>query len=238
MHKEYVKDFFEDATAPYFSFLFENVISKINGGDVCDLGAHAVGHFWAMGYIERVDSFSCYDYSQDALNIFQDTMNNLTGKALEKSFSKTIDNLQSIGLVKGDADTLACEIAQKIKHVKRFDFLKDVSEQKYDIVLAMESLPVVNTYEELVCALKTTRNMLKDSGTLLSISGQHVSGTKSVEKFQAHKIDGSLNPDINMFKKAMMQCGFNIVETASIPIDFPDYISSDYCIAQAASRSS
>lgn len=235
MHQDYIKSFFEDDIAAYFNIMFDRVIRHINGGDICDLGAHGVGHFWAMGYIERVNSYACYDLSAEALNIFSGVMAELDGAALENQFGDTLPYLRDIGLVSSDAEALSEQLKAKLRKVQQFDFLKDHGNHEYDLVLAMESLPVVDSYDDLLRAVSSVKSLLKPGGLALNISGQHVDGGESVKALQAHKLDGRLNPSLDVFIRAFEECGFTIIESASMPIDFPDYLTADYCIAQAAS---
>ncbi len=233
MHKEYAQNVYREEEMPdYFSDVIENVIKRIDRPTVCDLGAHAIGHYWAMGYIERVESYSCYDLSAEAISIFRDLMDNWQPGDLMKKHPIYMKYLYENGVIHETPENIEKQLVEKLDVVKVFDFLKDKPDKKYDIVLANESLPVVDTYEEFVTAMQTSYDFLKDGGLLLTVSGPFNEETEDVKRMQSYKIEGSLSPTSEVFSKAMKEVGFKNIETKTFKVNnFDNYQRLDICSA-------
>lgn len=232
-HKDYANNVYrEDDMPEYFGDVIDLVIRKIDHGDVCDLGSHAIGHYWAMGYIERVNSYSCYDYSAEAIKIFKEKMAGWQDGDLMKYHPVYMNYLYENNVVQQPPDVIERQIREKLGIVRQFDFLKDKPDAQYDIVMANESLPVVDSYDEFVTAMKTAYDFLKNDGLLLTVSGQYERETTYIRDMQDQKIEGRLNPGAADFKQAMEQVGFQDIETHTIPVSFPDYIAVDICTAR------
>lgn len=232
-HKDYADNVYrEDEMPEYFGEVIDLVIRKIDHGDVCDLGSHAIGHYWAMGYIERVNSYSCYDYSAEALDIFRKKMENWQDGDLMKKHPAYMKYLYDNNVISQPPEVIERQIREKLGTVQQFDFLKDTPDAKYDIVMANESLPVVDTYDQFVTALRCAYDFLKDDGLFLSVSGQYERETQYIKDMQDQKIEGRLNPGAADFKRAMTEVGFKNIETTTIPVTYPDYIAVDICTAR------
>lgn len=218
-HLKYAKNLNLESNMPqYFEHVFQHVIKKIDHGDVCDLGSHAIGHFWAMGYVERVNSYSCYDLNSTAINFFTDTIKNWNAGDLEKNFPHHLKYLYQTGIISAPVEEIEQQIVNKLAVAKVFDFLNDKPDRKYDIVMANESLPVVHSYEDFQTAMSTAYNFLKPGGLLLTVSGPFEQETTDVKERQTFRIEGSLSPDETVFKKAMMSVGFQDIQTAQYPV--------------------
>lgn len=223
MHEEYAGI----ANRPlhdYHKDVIDWVIQKIDGGHVCDLGSHALGHYWALGYIERVESYSCYDLSQEALNIFRRTIEELNPGDVAQKYAPMLNYLYEKNTVKAQPEEIGRQLVAKLHNVKQFDFLKDKADDQYDVVLAMESLEVVDRYEDLLASLRTARALLKDGGILLTVCGEYENETADVLEMQKYTIEGKLNPDLDTFMKAEKEAGFEVLESKYVPIDYPDYL--------------
>lgn len=232
-HEDYANNVYREEDMPeYFGEVIDLVIRKIDNGDVCDLGSHAIGHYWAMGYIERVNSYSCYDYSADAIDIFKHKMENWQQGDLMKKHPVYMQYLYDNNVITQPPAEIEKQIREKLGIVRQFDFLKDKPDAKYDIVMANESLPVVDTYDEFLTALQTAYDFLKDDGLLLTVSGQYERETQYIKDMQDEKIEGRLNPGAKDFRRAMEEVGFKDIETTTIPVTFPDYIAVDICSAR------
>lgn len=223
MHKQYA----EIANRPLYNYhkdVIDWVIQKIDGGCVCDLGSHALGHYWALGYIERVESYSCYDLSQEALDIFRKTIDKLNPSDVGQQYAPMLDYLYEKNVVKAQPEEIGRQLVAKLHTVKQFDFLKDQADEQYDFVLAVESLEVVDRYEDLLTSLHTAHSFLKDGGILLTVCGEYENETADVIEMQKYTIEGKLNPDLDTFMKAQREAGFYVLESKYIPIDYPDYL--------------
>lgn len=232
MHDQYAAHIYRPMP-DYFKDVIQHVISKINGGTVCDLGSHAMGSYWAAGYIERVESYSCYDLSEEALNFFRNYIDTLQAGDIEKHHPDLLAHLQSEGLITQPLSEIQNQLVNKLKRVEQFDFLKDKPPETYDIVMANESLPVVDTFEDFVTAIKTARDFLKDGGLLLTVSGPFEELNADVEEMQSYRIEGRLNPSTEVFAKALNIAGFRDIETRTIPVDaYKNYKKLTICSAR------
>lgn len=234
MHEEYAQNVYREEEMPeYFGDVIEHVIKKIDHGHICDLGAHAIGHYWAMGYIERVESYSCYDLSSEAIDIFKKLMENWQPGDLMKKHSVYMNYLYEQGVITAPPEEIERQLVNKLDTVKVFDFLKDTPDKTYDIVLANESLPVVDTYEQFVTAMRTAYNFLKDGGLLLTVSGPFEKVNENIKNMQDYKIEGSLNPTSETFENAMLEVGFKDIQTKTITVhNFDNYKRLDICSAR------
>jgi hypothetical protein len=228
MHQEYAQNVYREEKMPdYFSDVIENVINRIDHGSVCDLGSHAIGHYWAMGYIERVESYSCYDLSIEAIQIFKDLMENWKPGDLMKMHPVYMDYLYKNNVIKQTPEIIEKQLVEKLDVVKVFDFLKDKPDKQYDIVLANESLPVVNTYDDLVKAMQTSFDFLKKGGLFLSVSSPYDQSTEEVERMQKYRIEGKLSATADHFRQAMQDVGFKNIKIQSLPINYDNYSQLD-----------
>lgn len=234
MHAEYAKNVYRETKMPdYFADVIKDVISRIDHGTVCDLGSHAIGHYWAMGYIERVESYSCYDLSSEAIDIFKNLMKNWQPGDLMKKHPVYMNYLYETGVIKAPPEEIERQLVEKLNVVKVFDFLKDAPDKQYDIVLANESLPVVDTYEDFVIAMRTAYGFLKEGGLLLTVSGPFNEETDDVRAMQSFKIEGRLSPTSETFEKAMREVGFKDIQTKTYPVNnFENYTRLDICSAR------
>lgn len=234
MHAEYAQNVYREQNMPdYFADVIEHVIKRIDHGAICDLGSHAIGHYWAMGYIERVESYSCYDLSSEAIQIFKNTIRDWQPGDLQKNYAHYLNYLYKNNVIKASAEDIERQLIEKLDSIKVFDFLKDQPDKHYDIVLSNEALPVVDNYDELVIALRTAYQFLKDGGLLLSVSGPYTAETQDVQKMQSFKIEGRLNPTSEIFEKAMKDIGFRDIKTITFPIkNYENYNRLDICSAR------
>lgn len=232
MHDQYAAHIYRPMP-DYFKDVIQHVIAKINGGTVCDLGSHAMGSYWAAGYIERVESYSCYDLSEEALSFFRNYIDMLQAGDIEKHHPDLLAYLQSKGLITLPLSEIQDQLVSKLKRVEQFDFLKDKPPETYDIVMANESLPVVDTFEDFVTAIQTARDFLKEGGLLLTVSGPFEELNADVEEMQSHRIEGRLNPSTEVFEKALKLADFRDIETMTIPVSaYKNYKKLTVCSAR------
>ncbi len=234
MHQQYANNVYREEEMPdYFGDVIDHAIRRIDHGHVCDLGAHAIGHYWAMGYIERVESYSCYDLSAEALDIFSEKIKCWQPGDLMKKHPVYMAYLYKHNVITQPPEEIERQIVQKLDRVRQFDFLKDTPDRQYDIVLANESLPVVDTYDDFVTALRTAYGLLKPGGLLISVSGPFTEETDDVREMQAYKIEGRLSPTADVFEKAMSACGFREIDTKTFPVkNYENYTRLDICTAR------
>lgn len=225
MHEEYQKFSYSEKEMPaYFLDVLNHVIKRIEGGSVCDLGSHAIGHYWAMGYIERVDSYSCYDLSAKAIQLFKHTINNWKPGDILKHYPVYMGHLYENKIIEQKPEIIEQQIIDKLDVVRVFDFLNDTPDKQYDIVLASESIETVDTYPDLIKAMKTAYAFLHDGGCLLCTSCPYNQETDDIKEMQKHNIEGRLSPSADMMIQAMKEAGFKEIEHISKPIvDFEEY---------------
>jgi hypothetical protein len=232
VHDEYQQFAYSEENMPqYFADVIKYVISRIDHGSVCDLGSHAIGHYWAMGYIERVDSYSCYDLSPEAIKLFENTIKNWQSGDLMKDYPVFMNYLYTNNIVTETPEVIESQLIEKLDIVKVFDFLKDKPDKQYNIVMANESLPVVDSYGELLIAMKTAYDFLKVDGLFLSVSSPYNEKTDDIIEMQKYKIEGSLSPTVEMMQNAMQEVGFKNIDVKSMPIHYENYIQLDICSA-------
>lgn len=191
--------------------IFEHLIRYIKQGDVCDLGSHAVGHYWALGYIEQAETFSCFDANPFAVELQKSTIANLTGDVVEDLYQHTLDYLRDIGLCQASPENLAELIKHKAQDIIVFDFLQSSPQQTYDYVLALQSLEVVSSVEEAQRAIATALGMLRKGGELLCAFIPYKAVTDHIVQLRSARMEGAFNPDIGTWINLLKGEGFDIV---------------------------
>ena len=208
MHVEYA-NYIEEPLVPYRKNIFQKLIQQISGGDVCDLGSHAVGHYWALGYAERVNTFSFYDFSDDALVMQQEAIDMLSPMEIQERYGDTLEFLRISGMVSEDSEITALAIQEKFEGTKQFNFLEDDPSEQFNWVIAFESLEIVKTPDEYIQSFKTARKLLReDTGKLLSVVVPYLNHDKDVECLCNNGLEGLLNPDLDETRSAIDQAGF------------------------------
>ncbi len=233
MHAKYA-NYIETPVTPYRHAIFSKLIRNITGGTVCDLGSHAVGHYWALGYAERADDISFYDIAQEALEIQQRTIDGLSPDELISRYGDTLAFLKDENIASGDPEQMAFAIHDKINTLEKFDFLNDEPHERFDFVLAVESLEIVRTPDEFAKAFQSVRNLLKENtGQLLAVIVPYVSNDNNVQTLCESGLEGTLNPGLKEIQEALKNTDFKhaSVETVKTYMEnYPDayFISASH----------
>ena len=206
-------DYIYNPITPYRQEIFRRLMSEINGGDVLDLGCDHVGHYWALGYVQRVSSYSLYDYNEDSIKKQQMAIENLSGAELEAYFSETIDFLKEENFVSKNTsnNALAESMICKFSDCRNFDYLKPKITETFDSVLAVESLEIVHKREDFLKGLETVKNLLNPGGQLLTVILPWDCEDDAVQDRVQKGREGVWNPDINEILSCLSQSGFSDV---------------------------
>ncbi len=78
--------------------VFTELISKVHGDIVLDLGCGAVGHYWSLGYIDKVGTVDFVDCNKVFIESQSATINQLSPEYLEANFKETILFLKKMAL--------------------------------------------------------------------------------------------------------------------------------------------
>jgi hypothetical protein len=182
---------------------FKDLISKVKGDKVLDLGCGAVGHYWALAYIHQVQYVDMVDCNSEFVDALSEIVNCITPEYLEQNFEDTVEFLKNNQSIPVDQNyyTLAENLVTKINDIKVFDFLKDSLKTKYDIVLAMQSIECVDDENQFLVAINQTANLLELNGIALIQVLRYRSVTDYTQGLIDQKMEGILNPDIIMIQE-------------------------------------
>ena len=229
-------DYIYNPITPYRQEIFRRLVGEINGGDVLDLGCDHVGHYWALGYAERVSSYSLYDYNTESIKKQQTAIENISGTSLAEYFAETIDFLKAENLVSRNTtnDALAELMVTKFSDCQYFDYLKPKITQTFDCVLAVESLESVHNREDFVKGLETVENLLNPGGKLLAVILPWDYNNDDVQDRAQKGREGLFNPDINEILKGLNQSGFSDVEHSYYKTLMDNYTHAWFIKAKAS----
>jgi SAM-dependent methyltransferase len=190
--------------------VFTQLLPKITHGQVLDLGCGKAGLYWSLGYIQRVEQVTFFDYWDENIAFLHAALNVLSGAQLEKDYGAVISFLREQQLLASPCsyEALAEELVTKIVDIQPFDFLTECTQECYDIVLCLQSIECVSTPDELDRALTTIRKLLKPRGVCLGSILRYQQRSAFTDKLIAAKLDGALNPSAELLEDALLKSGF------------------------------
>lgn len=232
VHEEFAS-YIDQPVTPYRKEIFDKLIRRVSGGRVCDLGCHAVGHYWALGYAERVDDIALYDLSEDALKMQQYEIDMLSPDSMEERFGDTLRFLRESNITNSDLESMAFSIQEKIGSIRQFNFLTDEPDETFDWVLALESLGVVNTREEYETAFHTAKKLMKPgNSTLFAIHVPYETESEYVEFLRSGLIEGRFNPSLEVTNQTLESLGFSHHSVEKIVTNEPNYPIAHFITAR------
>ncbi len=210
IHDYGVFDYIYEPPQEFKQAVFTSLLSKITHGHVLDLGCGKAGLYWSLGYIERVEQVAFFDYWDENITFLQTALNELSEAQLEKEYGAVISFLQAQRLLTNQFsyEALAEELVTKIVDIQQFDFLSTSTQERYDVVLCLQSIECVNTQEELDRALTTIRNVLQPGGVCLGSVLRYQQRSAFTNQLIAAKLDGTLNPSAELLEDALLKNGF------------------------------
>jgi SAM-dependent methyltransferase len=201
--------------------VFEKLILHIKGGVVADVGCGSVGWYWALGYIDRIDRLTFIDVNKNFLDLLERVLQKISPEWVCNNIESTVTYIQKIGC---NLENATVAIHTKPINYKVMSISSVRTHNKYDYVLAVESLKVVKTQKEFEHNLQTIFSSLKSGGTLLFSILPYDEGTvDSIMEAQNSKLEGELNPDYSMVKDALKKVKFKIQLLESIKIPEHNY---------------
>ena len=138
-------------------------------GDVFEIGAGESPWYWALGYINQVDSVIFSEYSQKLLDNYAAFVSSLDTRELASEVDTTLAFLKSKKIL--PEDTYLEDIFESILRkstTMRFDFLNPQPlEKTFDTVLGFEAVEVVDTQDQLDQVMSTVYELLGDNGRFI-----------------------------------------------------------------------
>lgn len=228
-------DFIYEPITPFRKLIFENLVSKVEGQKVLDLGCGQVGHYWALGYSGKVKTIDFLDYHQTNIEILSEEITSINPEKLEQNFADTIKFLTDSKIITlQNYQEIAFNLVSQIKQTEAFDFLKDKWTEKYDTILAIESLECVNTKEDFILALNNTARLLEPKGKLLALVLRYNLTDNYTHKLISEKMEGGLNPDQKELEKMFenSDLSLNWIKTVAVPElhNYPEAIFLEACL--------
>ncbi|MBN8550032.1 MAG: methyltransferase domain-containing protein [Deltaproteobacteria bacterium] len=204
---------------------FLQVVSRVRGGRVLDLGCGYTGHYWAMAYLNRATSISLYDAVEENIAQQLQTIEQLTPEYIETYLGETVQFLKANKLLPTDWDNarIASSLIQMMEEVSVFDFSKDEPTQTFDCVLALESIEIAASREELLRSCATTRALLQKGGQLVGLALPYETLLPSTLEAVALRREGLLNPNMTEFSSALSANGFEITHLHEYETGTPNY---------------
>lgn len=210
----------------YGQKIFREVIRRIDGDDVLDLGCGTVGHYWAMGYMQRVKSITYADYCEENIDLLSTTLARLTPDFLQFHYEDTIQFLQAEQLLSPTVtyEAIAEQLITTCAHTMVADFKQDLSFLgTFDTVLALESIECVDTQEEFFHVVSTIYRLLKPNGTFVGIITPYDSKNAYTQMFIDRGVEGNLNPQRADVEATFQQAQFEHITVQTLATGIYNY---------------
>ncbi len=218
MHDYGVFDYISEPPQELKQAVFTQLLPKITQGQVLDLGCGKAGLYWSLGYMQRVEQVTFFDYWDENIAFLHTALNTLSGGQLEKDYGAVISFLRERQLLVSPCsyEALAEELVTKIVAIEPCDFLAECTQADYDVVLCLQSIECVSTQDELNRALTTIRKLLKPGGVCLGSVLRYRQRSAFTDQLIAAKLDGALNPSAELLEDALRKSGFQQIDLQRI----------------------
>lgn len=206
--------------------IFREVIRKITGDDVLDLGCGSVSHYWAMGYVERVKRITSVDYSEASIALLSSTLATLTPEFLQSHYDDTIQFLQEEQFLPSTAtyEEIAERLITTCTNILVADFKQDLSFLgTFDAVLALEAIECVDTQKEFLQAVLTVYELLRPNGIFVGIVTPYDTKDAYTQMFIEQGVEGNLNPQRADIEAAFHDAGFQQVDVKQVATHIYNY---------------
>ncbi len=205
------------------------------GGSVLDFGSGEIGHYWALSYIGKVTALQFWDVSKDALQKTRDFLEVVSPEHIDSDYGQTVAFLKESGYLseKEGGLEIATRFVEAPINVQRFDFLKDTSSEKFDVVMSVEALECVDSYEEFCYGLGNAKSLLKKDGKLLLIMTPYDELTPKVEEYINHGTEGRYNPNEENIRGALEAVGLSVSEFNVVDTGIYNYSTSYQVVCRA-----
>jgi SAM-dependent methyltransferase len=205
----------------YRKLILKEVLSRVAGGDVLDLGCGQAGVYWSLAYATQSRSICYFDYLDENLAAINRQLSQLSPAFIEENFDETFQFLLENNLLPANCDTkeLAENILHKVDLVKEYDFRLLSTSRKFDTIISIEAIECVASTDELNSTLAVCRDLLKSGGQLLGIVAKYDQFTARTQELIDTHFGGALNPDASALSAAFAHAGFEInqLKTVSTP---------------------
>lgn len=206
-----VFDYANDMPGFYDKLAFKHIISKIDHGDVLDVGCGPIALYWTMGYIDKIDSLSFGDISEEYLDTLENEISEISPETLNEKYSNVFDFVKTAGLSSSNLEEIAAHILTKFSGTNKLNFINEKIDEEFDFILSCEALNVVHKKEDLIAAVKNCSEMLKPKGKLLGYFTRRAKDDESSRKLAELNLSSLFNSDIEDVESAINNAGLKII---------------------------
>lgn len=193
----------------YRKLIFDEIIKYIPNGDVADIGSGSVGWYWALAYILKSKKIDFLDINNDFLQKSFTNIEKITPEWLHEKCLSTINYLKEKGYINNVGELAEQFVNLEIDFIE-YNFLLDKLTKKYDTILAIESLEIVKTVNELKLAFNNLIKGLKPNGFLGFSVALYDENNSDVKEMQKIKLEGYLNPRIEIIESIINDLPVNV----------------------------
>lgn len=205
----------------YRKLIAKEVLSRVIGGDVLDLGCGQAGIYWSLAYAHRAKSICYFDISEENISAINSQLAKISPEFIQENFADTCEFLVAEGILpEGQASQqLALHILNRVDLVKQFDFRILSTARTFDTIVSIEAIECVSSSEELLSAIGVCHKLLNSGGQLLGVCSKYDRFTERTQELIDTGFAGSLNPDASALRDLFIQCGFHLeyLKTVSTP---------------------
>lgn len=190
-----------------------------------DLGCGAVGFYWALSYLNKVNSVSFADRNDEMLEILSSRMDGLTPETLTEAFKDSAP----AGF---DAETFLAELHRKTADVFAVDILQTPTPRKYDAILTLEVLDCAQTESELQIMASNVAASLDNGGRLIGCCLNYKEWSAELAALATQRLAGILNPSLEQVTLAIENAGLRIIYAENRPTGMSKYPLAHFFCAE------
>lgn len=204
---------------------FRRVCAKVRGGRVLDLGSGYTGHYWALGYLSRAQSISFYDAVEENVALQRQTIDQLSPEYISSYLHPTVQFLKEEHLLPTEwsNEQIATDLLSKVETIEVFDFARDTAATMFDTVLALESIEIAESVEELHRSVATARSLCRVGGQFVGLALPYTELLPTTSEAIALRREGRLNPGLEELREAITRSGFRLVGLETYETGTPNY---------------
>ncbi len=199
------------------------------GSDVLDIGCGVKAMFYSTAFIAKAKSVDWNDINSDAIDYLNNAVGAVTPEYLAAQYRSLFAYLAQIGVQISPEEFLA-NLHDKLGKIECKSFFEAADNARYDEIIAIESVEVLNTIDEYRTVLQNCFDLLRPGGRLHAFVLNFDVRNEGVEAQIADRIEGELNPDAALTTEILQSIGFDISHCISERFSDMANYSSGYFI--------
>lgn len=205
----------------YRKLILKDVLSKVQAGDVLDLGCGQAGVYWSLAYAPKCRTICFFDYYNENLGELNRQLTSMSPEFIQENFADTYQFLIESGLIAAEytSEQLAADILRKVDLIQQYDYRLLSTSRTFDTIISIEAIECVSSIDEFLSVLQVCYSLLKPRGQLLGVCSRYDQFNERTQELVDMRFGGALNPDEDELKESFIKSGFRLedIRTVSTP---------------------